>query len=781
MPHDSMKTTTEATTPQIADHHLDIVDEFMLELLPEWLRDYWILFESGKSDSEEVNLICSALQFAYDLHKGQFRKSGEPYITHPIAVATLLKELGADKTVIAAGFLHDVVEDTSITSEEIGTRFGEEVRQLVDGVTKLSKEFDEEKSQRISKSERQAENLRRMFIAMAKDIRVVVVKLADRLHNMRTLEHMSREKQYSIAKETLEIFAPLANRLGIGQFKWELEDLSFKYLEPDAYEQMRQLVSEKRTDREIRLQDISALILDGLQKQGINVVEIQTRPKHLYSIYNKMRRQSKEFSEIYDLAAIRVIVSSNAECYLALAVIHSLFSPIPQRFKDYIGLPKSNNYQSLHTTVIGLNVKPVEVQIRTQEMHEMAEKGIAAHWKYKESGKSTKLNSQDAKFIWLRSLLEPPKDAKESQENSHDPQEYMESIKDNLFEEDIYVFTPKGDIIFLPRQATPVDFAYRIHTEVGNHIKSVKINDKQSSLSEPLQNGDIVEVVTSDNNHPNLYWLNFVVTHAARNRIRQWHKNNRREENILRGRDLLEKELSRKYLESKIKSKELQEVAERMNYHAIEDLYAAIAHTEVKPINIYNKLREIEAKNKPVVENQNTAVSPYILPPRETTSDAKCPILGINGLLYRMARCCNPLPGEPIVGIIAIRPGPVSVHCQGCLNAENTPSERQIPLQWDSVKLKEDKSVYAVDLLIDAIERVGLLKDILARVSERNINVRNAGIRPRRRGQFVAIYLQLEVHSREELDSIMSQIKGMKDVAGIMRLNNHSQDTSKSS
>ncbi len=739
-------------------------------LLPDWLRDYWLQFDSDQNDSQEVDLICRALQFAFECHMGITRRSGEPYIIHPIAVATLLKELGADKSVIAAGLLHDVVEDTLVTSEEIDARFGEEVRQLVDGVTKLSKEFDEKKNQRISKSERQAENLRRMFVAMAKDIRVVVVKLADRLHNMRTLEHMSREKQYSIAKETLEIFAPLANRLGIGRFKWELEDLSFKYLEPQAYEQMSQLVSEKRTDRENRLQEISNKILDGLQHQGINVIENQTRPKHLYSIYNKMRRQSKEFSEIYDLAAIRVIVSTNAECYLALAVIHSLFSPIPNRFKDYIGLPKSNNYQSLHTTVIGLNGKPLEVQIRTGEMHEMAEKGIAAHWKYKESGKSSKLNSQDAKFIWLRSLLESP----------DDPQEYIESIKDNLFEEDVYVFTPKGDIIFLPRQSTPVDFAYRIHTEVGNHIKSVKINDKQSSLSEPLQNGDIVEVVTSENSHPNLYWLNFVATHAARNRIRQWHKNNRREENILRGRDLLEKELSRKYLESKIKSKELQEVAERMNYQMVDDLYAAIAHTEIKPINVYNKLKEIEARNKPALEATPGISTSNVAISRDTVPDVKCPILGINGLLYRIARCCNPLPGEPIVGIIALRPGPVSIHCQGCINVENTPPERQLSLQWDNnPQQNQSKPVYAVDLLINAVERVGLLKDILSRVSERNINVKNAGIRPRRHGQFVAIYLQLEVQSREQLDSIMSQIKGMKDISGIMRLNNNSRDNSR--
>jgi len=768
-----MKTSTILpSTNEMTEQSLDKI----IELLPDWLKDYWIQYTINQEVSEEINLICRALKFAYDLHHEQKRKSGEPYIIHPIAVATLLRDLGADKTVIAAGFLHDVVEDTKVTSEEIETHFGEEVRQLVDGVTKLSKEFDEDKSQRSSKTERQAENLRRMFIAMAKDIRVVVVKLADRLHNMRTLEHMPKEKQYSIAKETLEIFAPLANRLGIGRFKWELEDLSFKYLEPESYEEMRLLVAEKRIDRESRLLEVSNLLKKGLEKEGIKIIEIQARPKHLYSIYSKMKRQTKEFSEIYDLAAIRIIVSTKVECYLALSVIHNLFKPIPGRFKDYIGLPKSNNYQSLHTTVIGLNVKPVEMQIRTLEMHETAEKGIAAHWKYKETGKSSKLNPQDAKFIWLRSLVEGQKELKDSPEGKN-AQEYMESIKDNLFEEDVYVFTPKGDIIFLPRQATPVDFAYRIHTEVGNHIKAVKINDKQASLSEPLQNGDIVEIITNDNSHPNLYWLNFVVTHAARNRIRQWHKHNRREENILRGRDLLEKELGKKYLESKIKSKELQEVAEKMNYQAVDDLYAAIAHAEIKPINIYNKLREIEAKNKPTPEISSiTTVTTSS--PRETTSGSNSPILGINGLLYRMARCCNPLPGEPIVGTISLRPSPVSVHCQGCLDVVNIPSERQLPLQWNHSQQSNSNAVYLVSLLVDAEERIGLLKDILARVSEKHINVRNTGIRPRR-GEYVAIFLQLEVHNREELDLIMGQIKGMKDVVGIRRLHNRSQDTSK--
>lgn len=464
--------------------------------VPDWLQN---CLDAQPPESEpaasdraaaDTGLICRAFKFAYELHQGQKRKSGEPYICHPVAVAGLLRDLGGGSAMIAAGFLHDVVEDTPVTLEEIEQRFGFEVRQLVEGVTKLSK-FSENFS---SKTERQAENFRRMFLAMAQDIRVIVVKLADRLHNMRTLEHLQDEKRRRISLETREIFAPLANRLGIGRFKWELEDLAFKYLEPEQYRQTQQLVAEKRGDREARLEKVSEILRAGLEQAGIQCLDISGRPKHLYGIYQKMQRQHKEFHEIYDLAAMRIMVKTNEECYRALAVVHDAFRPIPGRFKDYIGLPKPNRYQSLHTAVVSLTGRPLEVQIRTLEMHQVAEYGIAAHWKYKETGNSshTKLTPGDEKFTWLRQLLEWQSDLK-------DAQEYLESVKDNLFEDDVYVFTPKGDVVPLNPGSTPVDFAYRIHTEVGNHCAGARVNGRMVTLDTRLKNGDIVEIITQKN------------------------------------------------------------------------------------------------------------------------------------------------------------------------------------------------------------------------------------------------------------------------------------------
>jgi guanosine-3',5'-bis(diphosphate) 3'-pyrophosphohydrolase len=489
--------------------------------------------------------------------------------------------LGGDSAMIAAGFLHDVVEDTEVTPEEIEAHFGEEVRRLVEGVTKLSKfNFN-------SKTEQQAENFRRMFLAMAQDVRVIVVKLADRLHNMRTLEHLKPEKQRRIARETLEIFAPLANRLGIGRFKWELEDLCFKYLEPSAYREVQDCVSEKRTDREARLHLVATTLGQRLEASGITVDEVSGRPKHLYSIYRKMERQQKPFHEIYDIAAVRVIVPAKDDCYRALAIVHDAFKPIPGRFKDYIGLPKPNRYQSLHTVVLGSHGRPIEVQIRTLEMHHIAEYGIAAHWKYKESGGSnnTQLSANDEKFTWLRQLLD-------WQHDLNDAREFMEDVKGNLFDEDVYVFTPDGDVVSLTRAATPIDFAYRIHTEVGNHCAGARVNGRMVTLDTPLQNGDIVEIITQKNSHPTLDWLNYVATTGAKNRIRQWYKRSHRADNISRGRELLEKELGKKGFESLLKSDPAQAVAERCNYPSVDDLLAGLGYGEVTLNLVVNRLRE---------------------------------------------------------------------------------------------------------------------------------------------------------------------------------------------
>jgi len=739
--------------------------------LPEWLNQCLISqkTEEGDWSIDDNNLICRAFGFADRLHQGQYRKSGEPYIAHPIAVAGLLRDLGGDSAMIAAGFLHDVVEDTEVTPEEIEERFGAEVRQLVEAVTKLSSfNFS-------SKTERQAENFRRMFMAMAKDIRVIVVKLADRLHNMRTLQHLKPEKQRRIAKETKDIFAPLANRLGIWRFKWELEDLCFKYLEPEAYRQIQGFVAERRVDREERVEQAIEIARDRLRKLEINVWEIKGRPKHLYSIYQKMQRQKKEFHEIYDIAALRIITDTQENCYRALAVVHDLFKPIPGRFKDYIGLPKPNRYQSLHTTVVGLAGRPLEVQIRTLKMHQVAEYGIAAHWIYKETGGSnnTKLSSEDEKFTWLRQLLDWQNDLK-------DAQEYVESLKDNLFDDDVYVFTPNGDVISLARGATPVDFAYRIHTEVGNHMKGARVNGRWSVLDLPLQNGDIVEIITSNNSHPSLDWLNFVVTPSARNRIRQWYKRSHRDENVARGRDLLEKELGKNGFEALLKSDPMQTAAERCNYQCPEDLLAALGYGEVTLNHVVNRLRDAVKALQPLeaveeVTPESLATSSRPVRNATSTRESCSPIAGVEGLLYNMAGCCNPLPGEPIIGVVTRSKG-ISIHRHGCPNAESVEGDRLVPVSWNATPNSGRTPTYLVNLQIEVLDRVGVFKDILARLSDQNINVCNAGVKTSK-GKPALIDLGIQVRDRSQLELISIQIRKMSDVLNIRRVSEVNEQT----
>ncbi len=736
--------------------------------LPDWLEECLKASDTTKttSDNNDNCLICSAFKFAYQLHEGQYRKSGEPYIAHPIAVATLLRDLGGDGPTIAAGFLHDVVEDTDITSEQIEEKFGQEVRLLVEAVTKLSKfNFS-------SKTERQAENFRRMFMAMAQDIRVIVVKLADRLHNMRTLQYLKPEKQREIALETREIFAPLANRLGIWRVKWELEDLAFKYLEPEAFRDIKELVADRRADREARINQVVDLLQKRLSQLSINVLELKGRPKHLYGIYHKMQRQHKQFNEIYDIAALRIIVETNDECYRALAVVHDAFKPIPGRFKDYIGLPKPNLYQSLHTSVVALNGRPLEIQIRTLEMHQIAEYGIAAHWKYKETGGSSNFNmkSNDEKFTWLRQLLEWQKELK-------DADEYVEVLKNNLFEDDVYVFTPHGDVIPLAAGSTPVDFAYHIHTEVGNQMKGVRINDRWSVVDKPLQNGDIVEIITSKNSHPSLDWLNFVVTPTARTRIRQWYKRSHYEENLARGQKLLEKELGKSGLEALLKSEQMQSIAVRCNYQKVEDLLAALGYGEVTLNQIVNKLREdIKAKQTEITFT-NSIESEVLSPPQSQTrnhpseapSCANSPIAGVEGMLYHCAGCCKPLPGEPIIGVVTVSKG-ISIHRQECPNVENNPGKPLIPVSWNPVNQNGRSSTYPVDLQIEVLDRVGIFKDILGRLSDRNINVSNASVKTSFSKPAV-ISLTVDLRDRQQLDYIMNQIRNMSDILNIRRVN----------
>lgn len=713
--------------------------------------------------SDGNQLVCRAFEFAYQLHKGQTRASGEPYIAHPVAVAGLLRSLGGDSAMIAAGFLHDVVEDTEVSADEIEAAFGAEVRHLVEGVTKLSKfNFD-------SKTEQQAENFRRMFLAMAQDIRVIVVKLADRLHNMRTLEHLRPEKQVRIARETLEIFAPLANRLGIGRFKWELEDLCFKYLEPEAYDELKQLIVEKRTDREARLEQVSQVLEAGINELGIPCEDVSSRPKHLYSIYRKMQRQQKEFSEIYDIAAIRLIVNSKDQCYRALAVVHDLFRPIPGRFKDYIGLPKPNRYQSLHTVVIGPHGRPIEVQIRTVEMHHIAEYGIAAHWKYKESGNSlATVSGNEEKFTWLRQLLDWQNELK-------DAQEYLSDVKNNLFDEEVYVFTPGGDVIPLSRGATPVDFAYRIHTEVGNHCAGAKVSGRIVTLDTQLQNGDIVEIITQKNSHPSLDWLNFVVSTGARNRIRQWYKNFHHDENRDRGHEMLEKVMGKSGLDALLKSAPAQATAERCNYSSVEDLLAGLGYGEVTLNAVVNRLQEAVKGAQPVhhlaepgtLEKEIPAVKPV---PNRGNGHDHAPIAGLEGLLHYIAGCCHPLPGETILGVVSTGGRGIAVHRQTCPNVENIPGERLIPLRWnqpDAAKGQHD--TYPVQLKIEVIDRVGVLRDILTRLSDLKINVHKAGVTTHP-DHIAEIDLGVDIRDHDHLNKTFAQIRKMSDVLNIKRI-----------
>jgi GTP pyrophosphokinase len=742
-------------------HTYSPVDEYPSLSLPAWLS-HCLVEDFHHPHSGELptgtHLIARAFQFAYNLHQEQYRASGEPYIAHPVAVAGLLRELGGSPSMIAAGFLHDIVEDTDTTPEDLEAHFGSEVRFLVEGVTKLSKfNFS-------SKTEQQAENFRRMFLAMAKDIRVIVVKLADRLHNMRTLEHLAPEKQRRIAQETLDIFAPLANRLGIGRFKWELEDLSFKYLQPDAYREIQDLVAEKRTDREARLDRVLEILRDRLTLLGIHGAETSGRPKHLYGIYQKMQRQNKSFWEIYDIAAVRVIVQNVDECYRALAVVHDEFRPIPGRFKDYIGLPKPNRYQSLHTSVIGLTGRPLEVQIRTEEMHRVAEYGIAAHWKYKETGASNlAASTDDEKFIWLRQLLEWQSDLK-------DANEYLENVKKNLFEDDIYVFTPKGDVIALSNAATPVDFAYRIHTEVGNHCAGALVNRRMVTLDTSLQNGDIVEIITQKNAHPSLDWLNFAVTATARNRIRQWYKRSRRDENVSRGRELLEKELGKQGFDSFLKSSPMQSVAERCNYHSVEDLLAALGYGEITLNTLLGRIREIV---KTAQRTQDVTIAPSPSPrPSPSPSHGRnrvAPILGVEGLLHHMAGCCNAVPGEPIVGVVTRSRG-LAIHRQDCINLANVEGDRLVPVSWNpEVTNTNRQPTYPVEIRVETIDRVGVLKDILTRLADSNVNVNRATVKTRP-GETAMITLGIDICDRSQLDRVFTQIRKMSDVIDLQRV-----------
>ena len=656
-----------------------------------------------------------------------------------------------------------MVEDTGVTPDEIEAHFGAEVRALVEGVTKLGGIHF------TNYTEAQAENLRRMFLAMASDIRVVLVKLADRLHNMRTLAALKPEKQQRIARETREIYAPLANRLGIGRLKWELEDLAFKILEPEAYRDIQKQVATKRSDREERLGVTVQLLRDRLAAAGLHNCEVSGRPKHLYGIWSKMQRQQKAFHEIIDVAALRILCPNLEGCYRALAVVHDTFRPIPGRFKDYIGLPKPNGYQSLHTAVIGRH-RPIEVQIRTTEMHRVAEYGIAAHWKYKEGGSPAASGADAERFNWLRQLVDWQKD-----DGGKDSSDFLRSIKEDLFDEEVFVFTPNGDVVGLRKGSTAVDFAYRIHSEIGNHCQGVRINDRLCPLATPLQNGDFVQVITAKTAHPSLDWLNFVATPTARNRIRHWYKTSHRDQNILRGTEMLERELGRDGFDALLSGEAIARVARRCNLAGTEDLLASLGFGGVTLHQLLNRLREelrlASAAAVPVPSNEQVAAElsahaahPDLQPSSPAGTSA---ILGLEGLDYRLGGCCTPLPGEPILGAVALGNHGITIHRQDCSNLGQVPAERRLPVRWNPA-VQASPRRYPVQLRIEVLDRVGVLKDILTRLSDHRINVSDARVRTTP-GKPARIDLRVELDSSGQLASTIGQIRSMADVLDIAR------------
>ncbi len=687
---------------------------------------------------EDIAQIEKAFQFAKKLHQGQYRVSEEPYIIHPVEVVKILVNLRADSHTLMAGFLHDILEDTDTQPEELKELFGEDVLTLVQGVTKLGKlKFK-------SKEERQAENFRRLFIAMANDVRIIFLKLADRLHNMRTLNFMAPAKQQRIAQETLDIFAPLANRLGVGKIKAELEDLSLKYLHPDKYYEIAQLVSQKKVERDSTVKLLIEKISNDVKKSGINA-QITGRAKHYYSIYNKMRRQNVAFHDLYDITAVRVIVDTEKECYEVLGLIHSQFKPIPGRFKDYIAMPKGNMYQSLHTSVIGPNKKPLEVQIRTWQMHEIAEYGVAAHWRYKEKGSQKADSSSDMQFSWMRKMVE-------YNNETTDAADYVNSVKLDLFSDQVFAFTPNGDVIDLPKDATPLDFAYRIHSDVGHKTVGALINGRIAQLDSKLKNGDIVEILTSKVSAPKLGWLNFVVTKQASSKIRQWFKKNKREDHIELGKTTLEHELTKATFDEYIKNGELEKIAKQMNYVSIDDLFAALGYGETTANKIINKLRKPEKSTEPKLGHEHRY-------------SKKKDIEGLEGMLYSFARCCSPIPGEPIVGVVTRSKG-VSIHRLDCKTLDDIEPERLLDIKWSGIST--DKR-YTTSIRIETAEKQGLLKDIISAVSDNNTNIVFANVKSRH-NKLGIIELGLEVDNIETLKQVMNSLQAMPEVYTVKRV-----------
>lgn len=719
----------------------------MLEKLLQRIEQY--------NPQADMKAIIKAYHFAEAAHERQIRNSGEKYFIHPFNVALILADLNMDTATIIAGLLHDVIEDTNITYENIAEEFGTEIADLVDGVTKLKM------LQYKTKQENQAENLRKMVLAMAKDIRVIIVKLADRLHNMRTLEYMTDEKKKEKAIETIEIYAPIAHRLGISKIKWELEDLSLRYLDPDRYYELVEKVQMRRLEREKFIHNIIEELYEKLNEMGIEC-EISGRPKNFYSIYKKMVYQGKLFEQIYDLTAVRILVDNIKDCYGALGIVHTLWKPLPGRFKDYIAMPKPNMYQSLHTTVIGPKGEIFEVQIRTWEMHKTAEYGIAAHWKYKEG--TTRSNNFDDKLTWLRQLLEWQNDLK-------DPKDFMETLKIDFFTDEVFVFTPKGDVINLPDGSTPIDFAYRVHTAVGNACVGAKIDGRIVPLNYKLKNGNIVEVITNPNsNGPSRDWLKIVKSTQAKSKIKQYFKLKEKDLNIARGKEILEKELKRLgyKLSDILKDEWLKNISSKLSINTIEDLYAALGYGSITLNQVVLKLKDYYNEffkitdEKAFVESKIQASQPK----KTTKSTQGISVKGVDNVKVRFSKCCNPVPGDEIIGFITRGRG-VSIHRKDCPNIilDDENQARLIEVEWDFQK----KASYNAEIQVKGIDRPGLLAEIALRINDADVGLISLNARTSKE-KIVVINMTLEIHDIEQLKDLMRKIRKIKNIMDVFRV-----------
>ncbi len=724
----------------------DIDIEKKLELIISNVKKY-----NKKCNQEKIR---KAYEVATKYHEGQLRKFGEPYIIHPLETAIILTSLQSDVDTICAGILHDVVEDTPCTSDEIKKTFGKDVSELVEGVTKLGQ------IQYTDKQEKQVENYRKLFMAMAKDIRVIMIKLCDRLHNMRTLQYVKKEKQLRIAKETIEIYAPLANRLGIYSIKWELEDLCFSYINPEKYEEILRAISQKRETREKFIEDIKVELKQHVDDANIES-EIKGRPKHFYSIYRKMEKDNKTIDQIYDLFALRVLVSSVKDCYAVLGIVHELYKPMPGRFKDYIAMPKPNMYQSLHTTLIGKGGTPFEIQIRTYDMNRVAEYGIAAHWAYKEGKKI--LEEADAKLGWIKQSIE-------WQNDTQNEEEYINKLKIDLYEDQVFVFTPKGQIQVLPQGSNSIDFAYSIHEQIGHKMIGAKINSRIAPISQILRNGDIIEIITSDNQKgPSLDWLKIVKSNQARNKIQQWFKKEKREENILKGKEMLDKEIKRIGFEHSdlFKDTWINIVLDRYKYKTTEDMFAAIGFGAISPIKIISRLlEEFRKENAEFEIEQKIEELKKAKYEEKKVSKSGIVVKGIDNCLVKLSKCCNPIPGDSIIGYITRGRG-VTVHRLDCLNVkdlQNNDENRIIEVEW----YKAPNATYTADIEVHANDRRSLLVDYTTAIN--NVKANIIGINARTTKDRIAITnLTVEVNTIEDLDKIIRAIRKIDSVFEVRR------------